>query len=525
MKNSICMLCGLLPLFLDVKSHHETVSSLRLVPDDTTGALFFDNFSGGLQSGWQGDTTAFEITTDGLLPGRQASPPAYISVASDRTYNTVWEAGIQLDGHLSASNYMRLYLVANSPALTGHHYGYHLQLDGANGKHVYTLWEQNGSTRKSVFQSDSVHNDGSGFRARVRVTRGVHGQWQIFADESGRGAFNTVPGRWRETDDDKYVTQAYAGYFVNFTPGRRADHRLDYLLIKALDQAADSVTYDKLIPQDLLINEVLSYPKPGGTDFVEIYNFSDKIIDLRRVSIARVNALGAPGSKRPVVDRPAFIAPGEYKVLTRRATTIMQHYPNSRANTFIEVPGLPDFNNETGGVVLYGDSTTIDSLFYNPSMHSPLISVHQGVSLERQQFSVPANAPGNFRSASTAVGGATPGYENSGGNTGVSEETIYLNSKTFSPDGDGFEDALEILYRLPESGFMISVSVYSDGGQLVRRLVRNQSVGTQGTLVWDGRSDTGRLLPVGIYVAIIDLYHPSGESRRYRRSFVLAAKL
>src|SRR5690606_25993005 len=108
MKNSICMLCGLLPLFLDVKSHHETVSSLRLVPDDTRCAVVFDNFPGGLQRGGQGGTTAFEIPTDGLLPGRQASPPASISVASDRTSNTVWEAGIQLDGYLSASNYMRL---------------------------------------------------------------------------------------------------------------------------------------------------------------------------------------------------------------------------------------------------------------------------------------------------------------------------------------------------------------------------------------------------------------------------------
>src|SRR3546814_7225143 len=119
------------------------------------------------------------------------------------------------------------------------------------------------------------------------------------------------------------------------------------------------------------------------------------------------------GSLKVVSDRPVFIYPNEYKVLTRQPTVVKEHYPSAVSATFIEMAMLPDFNNETGGVVLYSGGEAIDSLFYTTDMQSPLLINNRGVSLERRHFSLPTNAPENFHSASVAAGGATPGHQNS----------------------------------------------------------------------------------------------------------------
>lgn len=157
-------------------------------------------------------------------------------------------------------------------------------------------------------------------------------------------------------------------------------------------------------------------------------------------------------------------------------------------------------------------------------MHAAFIVDPKGISLERDAFHVPTNAVGNFRSASTAEGGATPGYRNSSTANGNQEEGIFLTSRTFSPDQDGFEDLLEINYRFAEAGLMANVAIYDDSGTLVRRLIRNQSLPREGILTWDATADSGRLMPVGIYIALIEIYNAAGLRRLYRESFVLASR-
>lgn len=276
---------------------------------------------------------------------------------------------------------------------------------------------------------------------------------------------------------------------------------------------------------DILINEVLSNPKSGGVDFLEIYNSSDRTLDLSGIRIARVATDGETGSPKAVSDRPVFIGPNEYKVLTRQPAVVKTHYPTAVSTAFIEMAALPDFNNEQGGVVIYGGRGVIDSLFYTPAMQSPFITSNRGVSLERQYFAQATLAPGNFHSAAVAAGGATPGYRNSQYPGEAGEDPVFLTSKTFSPDNDGYEDRLEINYRLPESGFMANIDIYSDRGRLVKRLVRNESMATQGAIYWDGLSEGNTRLPVGMYVAVVEVYNAQGVRNIYRESFVLAVWL
>lgn len=173
--------------------------------------------------------------------------------------------------------------------------------------------------------------------------------------------------------------------------------------------------------------------------------------------------------------------------------------------------------------MLLNQDRTIDSLAYSASMHQKFITEPKGISLEREEFHVPTNAIGNFRSASTAEGGATPGYRNSRSVSGSQQEGVFLSSRTFSPDQDGFEDLLVINYRFAEGGLMANVDIYNDQGMRVRRLIRNQSLAREGQLTWDGVADGGRQMSVGIYVAVVEIYNATGLRRIYKESFVLAS--
>src|SRR5690606_5843480 len=74
-------------------------------------------------------------------------------------------------------------------------------------------------------------------------------------------------------------------------------------------------------------------------------------------------------------------------------------------------PSLPD--DEGSIALLRSDSLVIDAVSYHDDLHSPFIKNDDGVSLERVSFHSSSADPQNWKSASTTVGYATPGYINS----------------------------------------------------------------------------------------------------------------
>lgn len=281
--------------------------------------------------------------------------------------------------------------------------------------------------------------------------------------------------------------------------------------------------YAQVEPLDILINEILPDPKIGGVEFVELYNRSEKIINLQTVQIARVNDKDSLISIRPLATKETLFYPKQYMVLSKDGDLVKDHYYTENPMAFINVTAMPQLPNAGGSIAIISGQTVIDRLDYHRAMHHPLVKDQKGVSLERQHFDKDTNAPGNFTSAAASVGYATPGYQNS--QQGVmQEDDIWLSSKTFSPDYDGFEDLLEINYRFQQSGNMVNVYIYNEQGNLVKNLYRNHLLGTGGTLFWDGISDADQRLPVGIYVVYMEVYNATDGIKKYRKSCVLATK-
>lgn len=320
-----------------------------------------------------------------------------------------------------------------------------------------------------------------------------------------------------------YIFLLLGGHYGHFVYG---ETRAPRGMLRMSDDRQETIAaYGAIQTGDLLISELLANPKPGGVDFLEIYNRSGKTIDLAGVSVARVNSSGVVGAAQAVSERRLLISPGEYKVLTRQPEVVKQQYPHADLSTFVEMAKLPDFNNDVGGVVIYSLTTMIDSLFYMPDIWSPFLTSNHGVSLERRDFSKGIARNDNFLSAAIAVGGATPGYQNSQFVDTPVGNVVFLTSRTFSPDNDGFEDELAINYRVAESGYMANIDIYTDKGRLVRKLLRNQSIPTEGVIYWDGLSDANTQLPIGVYIAVIEFYNTLGVRKVYREGIVLAARL
>lgn len=279
---------------------------------------------------------------------------------------------------------------------------------------------------------------------------------------------------------------------------------------------------------DILISEILFNPPTGGVDFVEIYNNSNKILDLRDLQIGRIaniNQSSTIEQIRTITNTPRFMQPGEYIVISGNPDLVKQFYTTTNPNGFIQVIGtFPGFNNDQGTAVLLSGSAVIDQFSYTDKMHLALLRDVKGVSLERSSFKRGANEPGNFRSAASTVGFATPGYKNSQFLEDVElGSEVTLPVQVFSPNNDGVDDVLQINYKFDQPDLIANVTILNDRGIVVKRLLRNQPIGLEGTLIWDGTTDTNSAALTGIHFIYFEIFGLDGTVKKFRKTCVVAA--
>lgn len=281
---------------------------------------------------------------------------------------------------------------------------------------------------------------------------------------------------------------------------------------------------------DVLISEVLFNPREGGVDFVEIYNYSSKTIDVRDLMIGSVDRERRVSNVIPLTATRTLFYPGTYLVLTTRPDLIQAHYPDVPQNSLMAVDRLPAFSNHEGTVILLSrwpsgsgdDYRVLDSLHYAATMHSPFLNNVKGISLERQDFGTPADVPGNFRSAALSVGGATPGFANS---AALPDEVgIQLKSRIVTPDQDGLNDDLELHYALPLQNLMATIRIYDIRGRVVRTLMQHMSIPSRGIWKWDGMTDQRQPVRESLYTVYIELYNSQGFRKDFRKSFVIVRR-
>lgn len=279
------------------------------------------------------------------------------------------------------------------------------------------------------------------------------------------------------------------------------------------------------LPQkgDVVINEILQNPLNGGQDWVELYNNSDKIFNLKEWQFANFDNDTIDNFKTNQTNY--FLFPHDYVVLGKDSNFVKSNYPASVSGKFL-FSELPSYNNDSGSVYLIYNSEIIDKVSYLDDWHFDLLDNTDGVSLERIDPNGESSSSFNWHSAAEDVGFATPGGVNSQFLSAVSNGVITLTNDVFSPDNDGFEDVLQVSYQMNESGLLGKVTIFDDRGRLVRKLFSNELLGSKGTFTWDGLSDNQVKASIGVYVILFEAFSTNGgEIFTTKKAVTLAGRL
>ncbi|HMU20198.1 MAG TPA: lamin tail domain-containing protein [Bacteroidia bacterium] len=277
---------------------------------------------------------------------------------------------------------------------------------------------------------------------------------------------------------------------------------------------------------DILINEILFNPKTGGNDFVELYNNSSKIIDLKNIKVATTDDNNLITTNYTVSDNGYLLFPQAFIVLTSDVVSLQSIYANAIGNNLLKA-SLPGFNDDIGVCVITDFALNrIDQLNYNKRWHFPLIDDQNGVSLERIWFNKGTQDSTNWHSAAESVGYATPGYKNSQSlNEQLPVKDFAITPEVFSPDNDGYNDVITFSISMNEPGYILNAKIYNEAGMLVRNLVKSKLLAPEDSFSWDGITDKNDKASVGIYIVYAEAFNPEGKTKKYKKAFVVATKL
>jgi hypothetical protein len=296
------------------------------------------------------------------------------------------------------------------------------------------------------------------------------------------------------------------------------------------DITAQFAIPEVIFPGDIVINEVLSNPKDEGVDFVEIFNRSAKILDLRELYISNQDTVSQELEGLTQIAPDGFLLfPGTYMVLSEDIDVVKSQYQTENEKSFLKMDDFPSFNNDDGVVVLSKQSDTnfVDRMIYTIDMHYTLLNSTDGVSLERINFDRPALDKSNWNSAASTVGFATPGYRNSqfAELSETQEGDLVIGPEVFSPDNDGFDDVTTLNYSFSKPGFTGDLSVYDVKGRLVKQLAKSAYFGSSGAIGWNGLNESGLKADIGIYIVVLEAFHLDGSTVKLKKPCVVAGKL
>ena len=272
--------------------------------------------------------------------------------------------------------------------------------------------------------------------------------------------------------------------------------------------------------KNIYINEILFDPVADGSDYLEIYNAGNKIIDLKNIAIAGINDTGAIYQISSFIENRSLL-PNQYLALTANPFNIKKQYHKNDKRALHTITDLPTMSNDKGNIKLVSrPGKTLDSLTYEDNYHSPVISNKDGIALEKTQPNAPSNQKQYWTSATSSSGYGTPGLPNSQLNTFITDSRRHflLLNEVVTPNNDGDNDMLKIKCNLPEPGYWITLHIFNENGFLFTTPFKNYAVGADDVIQWDGNTD-GNIIPAGNYVIKIEAFRQNGATVKGKLTF------
>lgn len=279
---------------------------------------------------------------------------------------------------------------------------------------------------------------------------------------------------------------------------------------------------------DVVINEILFNPLTDGFDYVELYNRSDKFIDLSKLYLAEYSLedTTAVSEITSITTTSKLILPGTYMLITEDVVNVAANYFVSETGNFIQNTNTPNFADDEGIVTIQTfDATEIDRLHFYDSWHFALLDDEDGISLERVNYNAATQDANNWHSAAEDKHFGTPGTQNSVfGDISSAENNFSLEYEVFSPDGDGFHDLLILNYNNIAPGTVVNLVIFDAQGRTIKQLSNNKTLSTQGFFTWDGLNADDEMSRMGIYIAFAEYFDLDGNTQKVKLKFTLARK-
>jgi hypothetical protein len=254
---------------------------------------------------------------------------------------------------------------------------------------------------------------------------------------------------------------------------------------------------------DIVLNEVLFNPRPNGADFVELYNRSQKYINLKGWQLS--------GKQ---IDTNYVMSPASYVALTPSIPATQTNYPNYPPGVSLfemSLPSMPDDEGTIDLIDIKGD--TIDHLYYNDDMQSAILADTEGVSLER------INADQDeWHSGNASAGYATPGYLNSNSRPAFDAG----KELTVVPEVVQPQSFSQIFYRFDRGGLVVNASVIDVEGRVIKTIASNETIGAEGSFQWDGDRDDGGAARSGYYMVWFQVFGLDGNVKTFRSRIIVA---
>jgi hypothetical protein len=255
----------------------------------------------------------------------------------------------------------------------------------------------------------------------------------------------------------------------------------------------------------IFINEILFDALPFQKPFVEIQANTKYPIDMNYLHW---------GDPKEVNFPQRVLFPFEPYAITENTVALIQQYGPSTQNQRIIIGKTPFLSRSQGSISLFYDALETDIITYDKAWHSPWLTSTTGVSLERKGAQSNGNNQSGWLSAAGFKTGASPGRENTsfGKEQSLVNEAIILNPPSFTPNNQLQCCIISSVNR----GSIVNIRIFDSLGNEVKYLVKNQVLGSNDEICWDGKQQYEVPLAQGHYIWWIELLNANGVRTIFR---------
>lgn len=269
----------------------------------------------------------------------------------------------------------------------------------------------------------------------------------------------------------------------------------------------------KPIPDELTFNEILFDNSTETAEYVELFNRSDKCLDISRLSFAIVNEDGTFGRNCRLSTTPHFIAPGQYIAFTSDTAAIAARW-NVRPwqSAICQLPAL---RNDGGTIALVDESAEqMDVAVFTPKIYSSTGKGSTDIASEKINPALSSGNPSNWQPATMEYNYGTPGKQNS--QFSETKPTGNMNSfrlqyDCITPDNDGDNDFAILNYNLDQNGYIVNIRIFDSKGRMVATPVQRETLAAEGSIIIPGTDSEDCPLEPGIYILLIDAHTDNGS--------------